>query len=231
MKAGNDKPDTLEGHTRALRLAGLRPRKINFGDQTKYVYRTLKYQHRSARGSFSSALSRGKLSESDVDDIAELELMGKYFLGIKPSELIDKERDADKVDLFVEKYRKANEEMFLLERELHGKALAHVNYLRQQEFYKGEGGQRRIFNEVSKRMKDAKLSKKIINKLAGAATYNSRAPVFQPFILTTANLDETRKSLIDDGKSRKEANEIVNSLRNNLFEVAREFSKPSINYS
>ena len=92
------------------------------------------------------------------------------------------------------------------------------------KFYKGEGGQRRIFNEVSKRMKDAKLSKKIINKLAGAATYNSRAPVFQPFILTTANLKmKLENSLIDDGKSREEANEIVNSLRNNLFEVARDF--------
>jgi FMN-dependent NADH-azoreductase len=223
MKPGNTQPDTLEGRTRALRLAGLRPRKINFGDSTVYTYRALKFEHRSARGAFSSSLARGGLPKSEVNDIAELELMGKYFLGIKTSELIDKERNTDKVDLYVEKYRKANEEMFILERELHGKALAHVNYLRQQEFYKGEGGQRRIFNEVSKRMQAAKLSKKLINKLVGAATYNSRAPVFQPFILTTANLNATRDSLTAAGRSREEANRIVNSLRNNLFEVARDF--------
>jgi hypothetical protein len=72
-------------------------------------------------------------------------------------------------------------------------------------------------------MQAAKLSKKLINKLVGAATYNSRAPVFQPFILTTANLNATRDSLTAAGRSREEANRIVNSLRNNLFEVARDF--------
>ena len=200
-----------------MRLAGLRPMTVNFGADTENTYRGLKFSYKSAQSSFSSLLSRkGLTGEAD-----ELVLAVKYFSGV-PAKNIHDQRMGSKVDEFVEKYVEANNERFILERELYGKALAHVNYLREQTDYKGDDG--KIAKEVDKRMEAAGIGKTTRTKLISAAAFTSDFPRFTPFLISEPLISKTFENLREKGElSNDETVGIINELRSKIFEASREF--------
>ena len=210
----------LSPGTRGLRLAGLRPTTLNFKKLTTDTYRGIKFSYRESQSSFSSLLSReGLTSRASVGD--ELALATKYYSGI-PAKNILGERRENKIDAFVEKYVEANNERFLLERELYGKALAHVNYLREQANYKGDDG--KIAKEVDKRMKDAGISKETRTKLISAAAFNNDFPRYTPFLISEPLISKTFENLINSNRvSNDDAVNTINELRSKIFEASREF--------
>ena len=209
-----------DGKPKAVKLLlqkqlGMRNRNVNIGDSAKRTYETARRSLNSSQAKFSSFFSRAKFAEDLEGDF--LTDTNKNFNGIQVNNILSPEARKEFVDTFVE----ANNERFLLQRELLGKMTAHSNYLKEQKAYKDNNTA--VFDEVFKQAMAAKISKATARILVNAAVYPSEPPIYIPFMIDQSNMQKSAESIMRKGISESNAYKIVESLYIDLEKAAQPF--------
>ena len=209
-----------DGKPKAVKLLlqkqlGMRNRNVNIGDSAKRTYETVRRSLNSSQAKFSSFFSRAKFAEDLEGDF--LTDTNKNFNGIQVNNILSPEARKEFVDTFVE----ANNERFLLQRELLGKMTAHSNYLKEQKAYKDNNTA--VFDEVFKQALAARISKATARILVNAAVYPSEPPIYIPFMIDQSNMQKSAESIMRKGISESNAYKIVESLYIDLEKAAQPF--------
>ena len=215
-----------------INTAGIPIQTNNFRDNQKKRYMDLARYGSKAQGSIKSYISRTGLVpdrkefDFDKEDISVL-------LNMLSNDGVDsrKIRDDAQIDKFVDIYNEANNERYLVQRQIYSAMLDHAIYLRELKSYQGKNSQNKIFNEIKKVAKEGNLPKSIVNKLARSVALQKEPPRYQPVKYSLSDFKKFRETLENQGLSREEAYAKAREVYSRLDDARKPFRGKSLGFA